>query len=126
MLFKNKRGGLFMWEEIKKCIGNHYVFRLDGVVISGFFCGIGETKGNCGMIFLVPNSSQKEQVSYVYCLFVHPLKIKCTLHSKRGILNLRKECRKYFSKYHMKNNLDNIYFPIFKIKEIRKKDIKCQ
>jgi len=112
-----------MLEKIKNHIGHYYTFRLDGMIMSGFFCGIGKLNDDCGMVFLISNDAKN--VSDVVCLFVHPLKIKCTLHNNR-ILDLRRICRKYFKKQKMHNKLDNIYSPIFKIEKIKEDKIKCQ
>jgi len=108
-----------MWKKIQKHIGQHYTFRLDGIVISGFFCGIGEYKGDYGMIFLVANN--EKHVSPISCLLVHPLKVKCTLYS--DMLDLRRTCRKFFDKHNMKNTSNNIYHPSFEVKEIKKKKV---
>lgn len=104
-----------MWEKIEKFIGQHCVFRLDGMLLNGYFCGIGEVDGNYGMIFINVKQCGKE-ISESSCLLVHPLKIKCTLHS--DIINLRRTCRKLFRRHKLHNNSQKIYFPTFEVDEM--------
>lgn len=110
-----------MWNTIKKHIGKHYVFRLDNILMSGIFCGIGEINNNYGMVFInTKYGTNKEEdiisFSSCSCLLIHPLRIKCTLHS--DLLNLRRSCRKLFRKNKYTNISENIYWPPFEIKEI--------
>ena len=109
-----------MWNKIKKYVGQHYIFRLDGILASGFFCGIGEVNNNYGMIFIGTeygkNKNGDEYISLTSCLVVHPSRIKCTLYS--DILSLRKSCRKLFRKNKYTNHSEDIYHPSFDIKEI--------
>lgn len=108
-----------MWNIIKKHIGKYFVFKLDGILMSGIFCGIGEINNNYGMIFInAKYGAGKEDkiISFSSCLLVHPLRIKCTLHS--DLLDLRRDCRKFFRKNKLTNTADNIYWPPFEIKEI--------
>jgi len=104
-----------MWNKIEKFIGQHCVFRLDGIVMSGYFCGIGEVNGNYGMIFIGVNQ-RGPKISETSSLFVHPLQIKCTLQS--DIISLRRTCRKIFRRHKLQNSSTNIYFPTFEINEI--------
>ena len=103
-----------MWNKIEKFIGQHCVFRLDGMIMSGYFCGIGEVSGNHGMIFVGVNHGP--EISETFSLLVHPLRIKCTLQS--DITSLRRTCRKIFRRHKLQNNSTDIYFPTFEINEI--------
>ena len=99
-----------MWEKIKKHIGQYYIFRLDGALVSGFFCGIGEVDGDHGMMFIDVECSGRALSS---CLLIHPLQIKCTLYS--DMLSLRRACRKTFRKFKLANHSKNIYYPSFEV-----------
>lgn len=113
-----------MWDKIRKHVGRYCAFRLDGIIISGFFCGIGEVNGNYGMIFVCAKHRNNE-IELTSCLVVHPLKIKCTLYS--DLLSLRKTCRKLFRKHKYANHSKDIYYSSFDIKEItNEKGIKAK
>lgn len=107
-----------MWDKIQKYIGKYYVFRLDGMIMSGYFCGIGEVDGNYGMVFLSSRYGKDEDASEpsTSCLLVYPLKIKCTLYS--DMLSLRRTCRKLFRKHKLTNHSKDVYLPSFEIEEI--------
>lgn len=104
-----------MSNKIKECIGNHYVFKLDGVLLSGHFCGIGNIDGDYGMVFIGVKECGMP-ISKTSCLLVHPLRIKCTLHS--DIMSLRRSCRKFFRKHKLENISNNIYHSIYEVDEI--------
>jgi len=109
------------WNEIKKHIGQHYTFRIDGMIMSGFFCGIGEYDNDHGMIFISTEygwdeDEQEDVIQINSCLLIHPLKIKCTLYS--DMLVLRKSCRNLFKQLKLTNSSNDIYHPSFEIKEI--------
>lgn len=108
-----------MWEEIQNHVGQNFIFKLDGMLMSGYFCGIGEYGGNYGMIMIAARYGKNEDendVPLTSCLLVHPSRIKCTLHS--NIISLRKSCRNLFEKLKLTNNLDSIYYPPFEITEM--------
>jgi len=99
--------------DINKYVGNHFIFKIDNIVTSGFFCGIGKINDDYGMIFINSSMSNHDIKS---CLFVHPSKTKCVLQS--NMIKLRSLCRNYFKENKLDNNLSNYYFPPFDIKEI--------
>ena len=106
-----------MWDKIEDHIGKHCVFKLDGMIMSGFFCGIGESNGHYGMIFLSTAYNKDEnRISTSSCILIHPLRIKCTLYS--DMLSLRRSCRKLFRKLKLANHSSDIFYPSFEIKEI--------
>lgn len=100
---------------IRKFMGHHYVFKLDGILMSGYFCGIGEVDGNYGMIFIDVKECDME-ISKSSCLVVHPLRIKCTLYA--DLIRLRRACRKIFRRYKLHSDPDKIYFPTFEVNEV--------
>jgi hypothetical protein len=95
--------------------GNHYVFRLDKFLVSGYFCGMGEVNGNFGMIFIGVTSFGMD-ISAESCLLISPHRMKCTLYS--DILSLRRECRKIFKENNLTNDDKCVYFPIHQIIEM--------
>lgn len=106
-----------MWDKIENHIGKHCIFNLDGIIMSGFFCGIGKSNENYGMIFLSTAYGKDEnKISTTSCMLIHPLRIKCTLYS--DILSLRRSCRKLFRKLKLTNHSDEVFYPSFKIEEI--------
>ena len=100
-----------MFNELKPYIGHHYAFKLDGLDMDAFFVGIDQIGDDYGMVFEKVRCAEQNITSN---LFIHPVRLKCTLRS--NILPLRRLCRNIFDKYNFVNNNFKIY--ISPLKEI--------
>jgi len=103
-------------DRLKNSIGNHFVFRLNKVLMSGCFCGIGEIDETYGMVFINVKAAGVEMTENI-ALVVAPSAIKCTLYS--DMLWLRSTCRKIFRNLKLKAlTQEKIYYPTFQIQEV--------
>lgn len=100
-------------DKIEQYIGHQFIFRVDRILMAGYFRGIGKVDNDYGMVFDPVIFADQKLAS---CLIAHPRRIKCTLYS--DILPLRRACRKFFRLNKLYNENSNIYFPRFEIEKV--------